>query len=115
MDIRAAQLRAGDLNHQITITAPAGTVAVTAQTLGTGVPMQISAIDLSQQKEYLALGGLQGSAAYRVRCRYRDDIRLDSVLTEECHGQRVLQILSLVPTELNEGLDMICVLQPVLA
>lgn len=109
MDIRAAQLRAGDLNHYVTITAPAGTVAVGETTVATGVPMEISAIDLSQQKEYLALGGLQGAAAYRVRCRFRSDIRLDSVLTEQCHSHRVLQILSMVPTDLEEGLVLLCV------
>lgn len=109
MDIRASQLRAGDLNHYMTITAPAGTLNPTETTVATGVPMAISAIDLSQQKEYLALGGLQATSAYRIRCRYRTDLRLDAVLTEECHGRRQFQILGMTETDLNEGLDMVCV------
>lgn len=72
------------------------------------VPMQITAIDLSQQLEYLAAGGIQASATYVATCRYRDDIRMDYVLVEECHSQRRLQILSMLPTEKTDWLNMIC-------
>lgn len=102
-------LRAGDLHHRVTIVAPGGTLHPADTTVATGVPMSISAMDLSQQKEYLMLGGLQASAAYRVVCRYRTDIRMDAVLVEECCQQRRLQIVNQTPTDRNEALHMVCV------
>lgn len=109
MDIRAMGLRAGELTHRVTIFAPGGTLNVGDTNVATGVPMKISAMDLSQQKEYMALGGLQASAAYRVLCRYRDDIRMDAILMEECCAERRMQIVNQTPTDRNEGLEMVCV------
>lgn len=109
MDLRAQTLRAGELSHRVTIHAPAETLHATATDVATGVPMRITALDTSQQREYLALGGLQAGAVYRVSCRYRTDIRMPYVLREECCQQRQMQILSQVPTDRNEGLELICV------
>jgi hypothetical protein len=109
MDIRAMAVRAGDMYHQVTIHAPAGTAAVAASTIAEGIPMSITALNLTQTKEYLTLGGLNAGAAYRVICRYRTDIRMDYQLVEVCCTQRRLQILSQAPTDRNEVLEMICI------
>lgn len=99
---------AGKLTHVFTIHAPAGTAFVAATDIATHVPMQVAAIDLSQQLEYLAAGGLQATATYVVTCRYREDIRMDAILVEECHAQRRLQIVSMVPTDKHDWLNMVC-------
>lgn len=108
MDSRAAQLRAGDFSHRLTLFAPAGTREVMDTNLATGVPARIQAMT-AQQREQLAIGGIQGQTIYIVTIRYRNDVQSDLVPREECCTQRQFQILSLIPTDRREALEMTCV------
>ena len=99
---------AGQLTHRFTIFAPAGTLNVADTNVAEHIPMRVSSIDLSQQLEYLSAGGVQAAATYVVTCRYRDDIRLDAILVEECHNHRRMQILSKLETDDMAWLNMVC-------
>ena len=108
MDSRAAQLRAGDFSHRVTLFAPAGTLAVGDSTLDTEVRARIQAVT-AQQREQLAIGGIQGQTIYIVTIRYRTDVQSDLVVVEECCTQRRFQILSIIPTDRREALELTCV------
>jgi hypothetical protein len=108
----AEALRAGDLLHSITIHAPAGTqeTVATAQDLFTGVPTAITVVPVQfQSPERLDLGGLQTSTRYVVSLRYRTDVKASYVLVEECCTARRFQILSIVPSDRRDAIDMTCV------
>lgn len=103
-------LRAGELNHFVTITAPPGvlhesdTVAV-----ADNVPMAITVLPLQfQERERLGQGGLQTQTIYTLTCRYREDLRPSFVLAEQCCTTRTFQILAIVPSDRKDALDMTC-------
>lgn len=110
-------MNAGELDHSVTIEQATGTMsptggvtAGTPETVATGVPMSIKALDVqSMASERIIAGGLQGTTVYTVQCDYREDFSGKAVLIEECCRQRRLEILSLAPLEKNEGLEMLCV------
>jgi head-tail joining protein len=107
----------GELRHVVTIEQPTGTISPTGgviegapQTVATGVPMAITALDVqSMASEMLKAGGMQGTTVYTVRCRYREDFSGTAVLLEQCCRQRRLEIISLAPSDRNEALEMLCV------
>lgn len=104
-------LRAGELRHTVTIEAPAGTLLEDAASdVATGIPAAIDALPPQfQQREGMAVGGLQTSTTYLLSVRYREDLLPSYVLVEECHTQRRFQILSIVPSNRGDALDMQCV------
>jgi len=103
-------MRAGDLRHRMTMTAPVG-VFPASDTLPidieTSIPMKITV--LPPALESLNLGGFQTQTFYRLGCRYRTDIKPSFVLKEECCTQRAFQILSVVPSERQDDVEMTCV------
>lgn len=105
-----ATLKAGELRHLLTITAPAGTLAEDAQDVATHVPAAIAVLPLAfQAREYQALGGLQTSTLYTVRVRYREDLKASYVLVEECCTERRFQIVSVIPSDTRDAIEMTCV------
>lgn len=104
-------MRAGDLNHRVTITAPAGVLDETLPVnVDTSVPMSITVVPLQfQSRENLNLGGLQTQTIYTLACRYRTDLKPTFVLVEQCCTQRTFQILSIVPGDRKDAVDMTCV------
>lgn len=103
-------LRAGELNHTVTIHAPAGTKAVAAQDIATGVPAAISVVPIQfQAPERLGAGGLQVQTSYEVAMRYRTDLIAAYVLREECCTQREFQILAVTPSDRRDAIDLRCV------
>ena len=101
----------GDLRHAVTIQAPIGVLSDTDPVnIQTNVPMAVTVLPLAfQPREGLALGGLQTQTIYTLTCRYREDVRPAYVLKEECCTQRVFQILSIIPGDRRDWLDMTCV------
>jgi head-tail adaptor len=104
-------LTAGELVwHRVTIHAPAGVVTETPMDVATGVPAAIHAWpQTAQPSEAFAAGALQTQTFYGVALRYRGDLTLAMVLREECHTQRQLQILAIVPSDRGDALDLRCV------
>lgn len=81
-----------------------------AVNVATSVPMSVAALPPAfQPRESLAGGGLQTQTVYTLGCRYREDIRASFVLREECCTRRVFQILSVIPGDRRDGLEMTCV------
>ena len=103
-------LRAGDLSHQVSISAPGGVLHETdAVEIEDDVPMAITVLPLQfQERERLGQGGLQTQTIYTVSCRYREDMEPSFVLTEQCCTQRVFQILAITPSDRRDALDMTC-------
>ncbi len=104
-------MRAGDLRHHVTITAPAGVLNETLPVVvESSIPMRITVLPPAfQARESLNLGGLQTQTIYTVSCRYRTDIKPAFVLVEQCCTQRTFQILSIVPSDRQDAVDMTCV------
>jgi head-tail adaptor len=108
MDIRAATLRAGELNHRVSLYAPSGTVnAGSPSTLAMGIAARITPLTI-QQRERLAAGGLQGQSVYIITIRYRADVTHDLELVEECCNERTFRILSMIQSERLELLELTC-------
>jgi hypothetical protein len=106
----AQRLTAGELQHSVTIQAPAGVVAVAAVDVETGVPAAISVTPPQfQSREALNVGGLQTATQYLVSLRYRTDVVASYVLLEDCCTQRRFQILSVVPSDRRDAVDLLCV------
>lgn len=104
-------LRAGELSHRIGIVAPAGTRAVTEQDVAIGEAAAISVLPPQfQARESLQAGGLQTATQHMVSVRYRDDLLPSDVIVEECCTQRRFQILSIVPSDRRDAIDMMCVM-----
>jgi hypothetical protein len=102
-------LRAGDLSHTVTITAPAGSIAATETEIDTHVPAAITVVPLAfQNRENLAAGGLQTTTAYTVSVRYRTDLQPFMVVVEECCTARRFQIVAIVPSDRRDAIDMTC-------
>jgi hypothetical protein len=105
-------LRASDLWHSLTVHAPAGTqeTVAAAEDLFTRVPAAITVVPVQfQSPERLDLGGVQSATRYVVSLRYRTDVKADYVLVEECCTARRFQILSIVPSDRRDAIDMTCV------
>lgn len=106
----ASPLRASDLRHYVTVTAPAGTVSEDVQDVETRVPASISVVPPNfQSRESFQAGGLQSQTVYTVTLRYRTDLRPDYVIREECCTERRFQILAIVPSDRKDAIDMTCV------
>lgn len=104
------RLRSGDLAERLTILAPAGTVADVDTEIETEVPAGIWPLAPQfQAREFLGPGGgLQSATVYLISVRYRTDIQSSWVLLEEGGLSRRFQILSRVPSEWRDALDMTC-------
>lgn len=103
-------LRAGDLRHYLTLEAPAGAIDVEASDLETHVPAAITVVPVNfQNRENQQAGGLQTATAYTVTVRYRTDLVASYVWREECCTQRRFQILSIIPSDRRDAVDMTCV------
>lgn len=103
-------LASGQLNHRLTIEAPAGTLAVAASEVAARVPAAITVLPPQfQSREGLQLGGLQSQTVYTVSIRTRTDLQPSYVLVEECCTLRRFQILNIVPSDRRDALDMTCV------
>lgn len=102
-------MNVGSLRHLVTIRAPAGVIAEAPVDLQTSVPMAIEVWPPeAQQREFLALGGLQTQTIYTLTCRYRTDILPAYVLVEQCCTQRTFQIVATIPSDRHDGLAMTC-------
>jgi head-tail joining protein len=101
----------GSLRHTMTIQAPLGVLSETLPVdVDTSVPMAIAVLPLQfQARERLDAGGLQTQTLYTVTCRYREDVRPAYVLLEQCCTLRRFQILSIIPGDRRDVLDMTCV------
>ena len=101
----------GSMQHRLTIYAPAETYGDgTAQNFKTGIPARIEAVPLQfQQQERLAAGGLNRQTLYNVFIRYIEGIQADFELHEECHTQRVFQIVAMIPSDKLDWLDITCI------
>lgn len=104
-------MRAGELRHSVTIQAPIGVISDTVTTdVDEHVPMKIEVLPPAfQQREQLAGGGLSTQTLYTVTCRYRTDLLASYTLIEQCCTQRTFQILSIVPRDKRDAVDMTCV------
>lgn len=103
-------LRAGDLQHRMHIIAPAGTEAIGETVVEADVAAQISVLPPQfQPREALDLSALQTQTAYIVSLRMRTDLRASYVLRETCCTLREFQILSMVPSDHGDALDVTCV------
>lgn len=103
-------LRAGDLRHTLTLRAPADVSGPTAVDLETGVPAAITVVPVNfQAAEAIQAGGLQTATRYTVSVRYREDLSPAYVWVEECCTERTFQILSIVPSDRRDAIDMTCV------
>jgi head-tail adaptor len=103
-------LRAGDLSHTGSIIAPPGTLAAEEVEVDSEVPASIVVVPVSfQSPERFAAGGLQAQTTYTVSTRYRTDVRASYVFVEDCCTQRRFEILSVVPSDRRDALDMRCV------
>jgi hypothetical protein len=107
------RLRSGDLAYRITLMAPAGapgSIGEVDTVIEDGVPAGIWALAPQfQAYENLAIGGLQTSTKYLISVRLRTDIQPSWVLIEDGGLARRFQILSRVPSEHGDALDMTCV------
>jgi hypothetical protein len=101
----------GQLRHRLTLHAPAGTRGDgTAQNLRTGMPANIAAVPLQfQQQERLAAGGIQAQTLYNIDMRYDDAVAKDLQLIEECCTERTFQIVSMIPSDKMDWLELTCV------
>ena len=101
----------GERSHRITLHAPEGTRGDgTAQDLATAIPAKIGPVPLAfQQQERLAAGGQTRQTLYSINIRYRADVDSDLVLVEECHTQREFQILTMIPSDKMDEIDLTCV------
>lgn len=100
----------GKMTHRLNIFAPAGTSAVAAVNIASGIPAAIEALPLQfQQNERLALGGVQAQTVYTITVRYRDDVLKTYTLIEECHTERSFQILQIIPSDRMDWLELTCV------
>lgn len=103
-------LSSGDLKHNVTVYAPAGVLDDDAVNVDAGVPAKIEVLPPAfQARESLALGGPRTQTLYNVTVRYREDLKASFVLNEECHTQRAFQILSVVPSDRGDFVEMTCV------
>jgi head-tail adaptor len=105
---------AGSLRHRVTLHAPAGTRGTgdpaTASNLATGIPVKIESVPLQfQQQERIAAGGINSQTLYTITMRYRSDVAKDLVLVEECCTERTFQIVSMIPSDKLDWLDLTCV------
>lgn len=103
-------LRAGDLEHVVSLIAPAGTVTVDESLIDSGLPAAITVLPLQfQGRESLGLGGQQTQTIYTVSVRYRTDVLPSMLVVETCCTQRRFQIIAIVPSDRRDALDMTCV------
>jgi head-tail adaptor len=111
MGLKPAQFSAGQLSHRVTLRAPAGSFGAATDTdLATSIPAKIVPVPLQfQAREQLSAGGLNGQTAYTITVRYREDVRRDHQLIEECHTQRTFQIVTIQPTDRGDALEITCV------
>jgi head-tail adaptor len=107
----------GQMRHRLTLYAPEGTRgAGSPDELATDIPARIEAVPLQfQQQERIAAGGLRGQTLYTVTIRYRDDVREDLQLIEECCTERTFHILSMIPDDTLQWLELTCVVGPTAA
>lgn len=100
----------GELQHRMDLVAPAGVLDDAEVEIETSVPTKIAVWPPQfQVSERLQAGGLNTQTYYTVTCQYRTDVKPDLVWRERCHTERTFQILSIVPTDRSDALDMRCV------
>lgn len=104
----------GELRHRVTLHAPEGTRGVgSPDDLASGIPAKIMAVPLAfQQQERIAAGGARAQTLYSITIRYRDDVYEDLQLVEECCTQRTFHILSMIPDDQLQSLELTCVVGP---
>lgn len=103
-------MRAGDLSHTVRIVAPAGVMAAGETEIEADVPAAVTAAPAAfQSRETLAGGGLQAQTLYVVSVRYRTDLAASLELVEECCTARRFRIVSIVPSDRRDAVDMTCV------
>ena len=104
----------GQMRHRLTLYAPDGTRGQgSPDELDTGIPAKIEAVPLQfQQQERIAAGGVRGQTLYTITLRYRDDVREDLQLIEECCTERTFHILSMIPDDKLQFLELTCVVGP---
>lgn len=107
---------AGEMRHRLTLYAPEGTRGGGVDEIGspdelaTGIPAKIEAMPLQfQQQERLAVGGPNRQTLYNITMRYRDDVAADLQLIEECCTERTFNILSIIPSDKMDWLELTCV------
>lgn len=92
------------------IEAPALDESEAAVVVDSSVQMAITvAPPQFQAGESLDLGGVQSQTRYTVSCWYRTDLKPSFLFREQCCTQRVFQILSIVPSDRRDAIDMTCV------
>ena len=104
---------AGEMRHRLTVFAPEGTYGTgdpaPATTIATGIPAKIESVALQfQQQERLAAGGVNRQTLYTISMRYRADIQANFELREECCTQRLFNIVSMIPSDKLDWLDLTC-------
>lgn len=104
----------GQMRHRLTLYAPEGTRgAGSPDELATGIPARIEAVPLQfQQQERLAGGGQHAQTLYAVTIRYRDDISEELQLIEECCTERTFNIVSIIPDDTLQWLELTCIVGP---
>jgi hypothetical protein len=110
------RLKPSDLAcHTVTLVAPPGVVQPDETVIATHIPAFIRVLDFASQPiEGLAQGGIKTQTFYHVALQSRRVIETtlptpDMVIHEECHTQRQFQILSVVPSDYGDALDLRCV------
>src|SRR5688572_12053857 len=101
----------GKMRHFLTLHAPQGTRGTgSPEDLLTGIHASIDAVPLQfQQQERLAAGGLKGQTLYTIVIRYHEDVAGDLELLEECCTERTFRIVSMIPDDKLQFLELTCV------
>lgn len=107
----------GQMRHRLTLYAPDGTRgAGSPDELAVGIPAKIEAVPLQfQQQERIAAGGQRTQTLYTITMRYRDDVAEDLQLIEECCTERTFNILSMIPDDTMQWLELTCIVGPTVA
>lgn len=110
MPAKRQRLHAGELTHRVTVTAPVGVLDESAAVdIDADVPMRINVLPPAfQANESLSVGGLRTQTKYNLTTWYREDIRPDYVLQEECCTRRTFQIVAVIPGDMRDMLEMTC-------
>lgn len=111
MALTRAPFSSGQMTHRVTIYKPENAFdAAVAGNLDTGVPARIVALDPPfQRREEFAAGGLAGQTVYTIVIRYREDLRRDHQLREECCTERTFHIAAIQPSDRGDALICTCV------
>lgn len=102
------RLTSGELRHWMNIEAPIGVLHESEPvSIATAVPMSVD--EETPVLEQQALGGLRTETHYKLRSRYRTDVKASYVLLEQCCTQRRFEVLAVVPGERRDEMRFRCV------